>query len=154
MSATIPEDDSTSVAHVVATDGNFDSGVTHDSGPSGVIHPGGGTGSPLEAIRASAPVFAALGDRTRLNLVVRLCSGGPLSIARLTAGAEVTRQAITKHLNILAGAGLVRDIRVGRERLWEVERRQLDEARRCLDRISSQWDDALARLKRAVEGEE
>jgi DNA-binding transcriptional ArsR family regulator len=105
-------------------------------------------------IRGSAPVFAALGDQTRLELVVRLCSGGPLSIARLTAGADVTRQAITKHLNILAGAGLVRDIRVGRERLWEVETRQLDAARRCLERISSQWDDALARLKLAVEGDE
>jgi DNA-binding transcriptional ArsR family regulator len=105
----------------------------------------------FEAIRASVPVFAALGDKTRLDLVVRLCSGGPLSIARLTAGAEVTRQAITKHLNILAGAGLVRDIRVGRERLWEVETRQLEEARRCLENISNQWDDALARLKLAVE---
>jgi DNA-binding transcriptional ArsR family regulator len=105
-------------------------------------------------IRGSAAIFAALGDKTRLDLVGRLCSGGPLSIARLTAGADITRQAITKHLNILADAGLVRDIRVGRERLWEVETRQLEEARRCLDRISSQWDDALARLKLAVEGEE
>ena len=110
--------------------------------------------STLDDIRGSAPVFSALGDKTRLELVARLCSGGPLSIARLTAGSEVTRQAITKHLNILAGAGLVRDIRVGRERLWEVEKGQLDEARRCLERISSQWDDALARLKFAVEGAE
>ena len=114
-------------------------------------HGSGGTGGAFEAIRASVPVFAALGDKTRLDLVVRLCSGGPLSIARLTAGAEVTRQAITKHLNILAGAGLVRDIRVGRERLWEVETRQLEAARRCLENISNQWDDALARLKLAVE---
>lgn len=105
-------------------------------------------------LRNPALVFAALGDKTRLDLVARLCAGGPLSIARLTDGADVTRQAITKHLNILAGAGLVRDIRVGRERLWEVETRQIDEARRCLDRISSQWDDALGRLKLAVEGEE
>ena len=104
--------------------------------------------------RGSAPIFAALGDKTRLDLVARLCSGGPLSIARLTAGADITRQAITKHLNILAEAGLVRDIRVGRERLWEVETRQLEAARRCLERISSQWDDALARLKLAVEGED
>jgi DNA-binding transcriptional ArsR family regulator len=110
--------------------------------------------SARDGIRGSAPVFAALGDKTRLDLVARLCSGGPLSIARLTAGADVTRQAITKHLNILAGAGLVRDVRVGRERLWKVETRQLEEARRCLERISSQWDDALARLKLAVEGEE
>ncbi|MGH8209061.1 MAG: ArsR/SmtB family transcription factor, partial [Steroidobacteraceae bacterium] len=97
----------------------------------------------------------ALGDKTRLHLVTRLCAaGGPLSITRLTADADVTRQAITKHLNILAGAGLVRDIRVGRERLWELERHQLDEARRCLERISSQWEDSLERLKIAVEGEE
>ncbi|MDB6088587.1 MAG: Transcriptional regulator, ArsR family [Gammaproteobacteria bacterium] len=89
-----------------------------------------------------------------LDLVARLCAGGPLSIARLTAGADVTRQAITKHLNVLADAGIVRDLRVGRERLWEVEPRQLEEARRCLDRISRQWDEALARLKLAVEGEE
>lgn len=107
-----------------------------------------------DAIRGSAPIFAALGDKTRLALVARLCTGGPLSIARLTAGADITRQAITKHLNILAGVGLVRDIRVGRERLWEVETGQIEEARRCLERISSQWDDALARLKLAVEGDE
>ena len=107
-----------------------------------------------EAFRTSVLVFAALGDKTRLHLVSRLCAGGPLSITRLSDDVDVTRQAITKHLNILAGAGLVRDIRVGRERLWEVETRQLDEARRCLDRISGQWDEALARLKSAVEGEE
>jgi DNA-binding transcriptional ArsR family regulator len=115
---------------------------------------GGGSTHHTRDIRGSAPIFAALGDKTRLDLVARLCSGGPLSIARLTAGADITRQAITKHLNILAEAGLVRDIRVGRERLWEVETQQLEEARRCLERISSQWDDALARLKLAVEGEE
>jgi DNA-binding transcriptional ArsR family regulator len=124
------------------------------SDPNGPPRPGPGAARDDGDIRGAAPVFAALGDKTRLDLVARLCSGGPLSIARLTAGADVTRQAITKHLNILAGAGLVRDIRVGRERLWEVETPQLDEARRCLERISSQWDEALARLKFAVEGEE
>ncbi|HEY6926077.1 MAG TPA: metalloregulator ArsR/SmtB family transcription factor [Steroidobacteraceae bacterium] len=110
--------------------------------------------SNAQSLTNSVQVFAALGDKTRLDLVARLSAAGPLSITRLTAGADVTRQAITKHLNILAGAGLVRDIRVGRERLWEVEPRQLDEARRCLDRISGQWDAALQRLKLAVEGEE
>jgi DNA-binding transcriptional ArsR family regulator len=96
-------------------------------------------------------VFAALGDQTRLDLVARLCAGGPLSITRLSAGSPITRQAITKHLNTLAEAGLVRDIWAGRERLWEVEPRRLDEARRCLERISSQWDEALARLKSTLE---
>ena len=77
-----------------------------------------------------------------------------MSIARLSAGAAVTRQAITKHLNVLEDAGLVRGIRVGRERLWEIETRQLEEARRFLDRISRQWDDALGRLRLSVERDE
>ena len=153
MSARIPEsNNSAGAAHGSGAGGP--SGAAHSGGGAFNAAHGGGPGAPFDAIRASAPVFAALGDKTRLDLVVRLCAVGPLSIARLTDGAEVTRQAITKHLNILAGAGLVRDIRVGRERLWEVETRQLEAARRCLQNISNQWDDALARPKLAVEGEE
>ena len=100
---------------------------------------------------ASAPIFAALGDGTRLRLVSRLCGGGPMSIARLTAGTRVTRQAVTKHLQVLAGAGLVRGRRQGRESLWELEPRQLEAARRYLDLISQRWDDTLGRLKAALE---
>lgn len=96
-------------------------------------------------------MFAALGDETRLRLVSRLCEQGPLSIAKLTAGSDVTRQAITKHLGVLADAGLVRGTREGRERVWELEPRRLEAARRCLDLISVQWDDALGRLKALVE---
>lgn len=102
-------------------------------------------------VRDSAPVFAALGDETRLRLVARLAEGGPLSIARLTEGEEVSRQAITKHLRVLADAGIARDLRQGRETLWELERRRFDDARRCLDLVSREWDDALARLKSFVE---
>ena len=102
-------------------------------------------------LRVSAPVFAALGDETRLRLVARLGTEGPLSIARLTAGTEVTRQAVTKHLRVLSDAGLARGTRQGRERLWTLEPQPLEEARRCLDMISAQWDVALARLKEAVE---
>src|SRR5205823_2744738 len=98
----------------------------------------------------AVPVFAALGDQTRLRLVGRLCAGGPMSIARLTDGAAVSRQAVTKHLRILAVAGLARSFRLGRERVWELEPRRLDAARQCLDGISAQWDAALARLKRFV----
>jgi DNA-binding transcriptional ArsR family regulator len=98
-----------------------------------------------------APVFAALGDATRLGVVARLCAEGPLSIARLTEGADVTRQAITKHLHALEGAGLVRQSRSGRERIWELETKRLEKARKCLDRISAQWDSALDRLKTLVE---
>lgn len=99
----------------------------------------------------SAPVFAALGDETRLLLVGRLCSGGPLSIARLTEGTAVSRQAITKHLEVLKRAGLVRSSRRGRERIWRLEPEQLDEARQWLEVISAQWDAALERLRHAVE---
>jgi DNA-binding transcriptional ArsR family regulator len=105
------------------------------------------------ALEDSAPVFAALGDQTRLRLVARLGREGPLSISRLTDGAGVTRQAVTKHLRVLAGAGLARGLRQGREQRWQLEATPLDEARRSLERISQRWDEALGRLKAAVEGD-
>src|SRR6195952_5229120 len=92
----------------------------------------------MAKIAEAAPVFAALGDATRLRLVARLCGDGPLSIARLSDGSGVTRQAITKHLHSLAAAGLVRDTRSGRERIWELEPQRLEKARRCLDQIADQ----------------
>ena len=104
----------------------------------------------LRKLRDAAPVFAALGDGTRLTLVTRLCEG-PQSITQLTTGTPVTRQAITKHLQVLAEAGLVRDTWRGRERIWEFEAGRLADARRCLDEISQQWDTALGRLKKFVE---
>jgi DNA-binding transcriptional ArsR family regulator len=103
-------------------------------------------------LAATAPIFAALGDETRLRLVARLCADGPLSISRLTAGTGVTRQAVTKHLQVLAEAGLARSAHQGRESIWELEPEKLEEARSWLDRISSQWDEALGRLKAFVEG--
>jgi DNA-binding transcriptional ArsR family regulator len=99
----------------------------------------------------AAPVFAALGDATRLKLVTRLCVDGPLSIARLSEDAGVTRQAVTKHLQALGNAGLVRDGWRGRERIWELEPRRLEMARRCLDHISREWDSAIERLQAFVE---
>jgi DNA-binding transcriptional ArsR family regulator len=99
----------------------------------------------------SAPLFAALGDTTRLGLVAALCAAGPLSVTQLTAGTEVTRQAVSKHLRLLEEAGLVRVARRGRERLWQLEPHGLEEARRYLDAISRQWDSALLRLKAFVE---
>ena len=99
----------------------------------------------------SAGIFAALGDETRLRLVLRLCDDGPLSIAGLTAGSNVTRQAITKHLRMMEGAGLVRSERQGRESVWRLKQRRLRDARRYLDLISKQWDDALGRLQKFVE---
>ncbi|HEY4865960.1 MAG TPA: metalloregulator ArsR/SmtB family transcription factor [Candidatus Dormibacteraeota bacterium] len=102
-------------------------------------------------VSRAAPVFAALGDETRLALVARLSSDGPLSITRLTAGSAVTRQAITRHLNVLATAGLVSDLRRGRERIWELEPEQMEAARTYLEHISKRWDEALYRLKQFVE---
>ncbi|MFP5306113.1 MAG: ArsR/SmtB family transcription factor [Gammaproteobacteria bacterium] len=99
-------------------------------------------------------MFAALGDPTRLRIVSRLCDGGPLSIARLTEGASVSRQAITKHLRALERAGLVRSGQAGRERLWTLRTERLAEARRYLDQISQQWDDAIERLRAFVELED
>ena len=87
----------------------------------------------------------------RLRLIAVLCVGGAMSITQLTSGTVITRQAVTKHLNVLAAAGLVHDVKVGRERLWEFEPAQLNEARRSLEAIARQWDQALARLKAVVE---
>ena len=104
-----------------------------------------------ERLIGAAPLFAALGGETRLRIVARLSASGPQSIVRLTEGARVTRQAITKHLNALANAGLVRGARVGRERIWELRTERLEEAQRYLDQISDQWDAAIARLREHVE---
>ena len=95
-------------------------------------------------------VFAALGDATRLRLVNRLAAG-PRSITELAGGSGVTRQAIAKHLHVLAKAGLARSMRRGRESMWELEPAPLDDARRTLDLIGKQWDRALERLRRFVE---
>ena len=111
----------------------------------------GRASAALAGARGSAPVFAALGDPTRLRVVDRLSNGGPASIAALTSGSGVTRQAVAKHLRVLADAGLVRGSRQGRESVWKLETVQLAEARRYLDAVSGQWDDALGRLKAFVE---
>lgn len=98
-----------------------------------------------------APILAALGDETRLTIVTKLSSGGPLSIAKLADGARISRQAITKHLRALHDAGVVRSERRGRERIWTLEPARIDDVRRYLTQISQQWDDALERLRAAVE---
>src|ERR1700682_2843586 len=102
-------------------------------------------------VSRAAPVFAALGDETRLALGARLSSEGPLSLTRLPDGSAVTRQAVTKHLDVLATAGLVSDVRRGRERIWELELEQMEAARTYLEHVSKRWDEALGRLKKFVE---
>src|SRR5512141_743846 len=100
---------------------------------------------------ALANVFAALGDPTRLKLVAVLCAGGAFSIAQLTANTEISRQGVTKHLQVLADAGVVRDVKLGRERLWQLEPGQIEEAKRTLEVIGRQWEVALGTLKTFAE---
>jgi len=99
----------------------------------------------------AVPVFAALADATRLRLIGRLSADGPLSITRLSDGTGVTRQAITRHLETLGQAGLVRNARRGRERVWELDRKRLEKAQLYLDQVAAQWDAAADRLKAFVE---
>jgi DNA-binding transcriptional ArsR family regulator len=103
------------------------------------------------AARRAAPVFFALGDATRLGLVHRLSTEGPLSITRLSEGSGMTRQAITRHLHALGRVGLVRDTRQGREHMFSLDLKRLEVARQYLDQVSAQWDAAAARLKAFVE---
>ncbi len=107
---------------------------------------------------SNAELFAALGDDTRLAVLARL-GEGPASIVRLTEsqardpaqGRAISRQALTKHLRVLEKAGLVHQHRAGRESLWSLQRRRLDEARSFLDLMSRRWDDRLERLRAMVE---
>jgi DNA-binding transcriptional ArsR family regulator len=102
--------------------------------------------------RAYAPIFAALGDETRLALVAQLSKGEPRSIARLTEGTRLTRQAITKHLRVLEAARIVHSVRTGRESLFELDPEPIRQVRDYADVVSEQWDQALGRLKAFVEG--
>jgi DNA-binding transcriptional ArsR family regulator len=100
----------------------------------------------------TARLFAALGEPTRLALVAKLGEGSRCSIAQLTAGGALTRQAVSKHLRVLEKARVVRSVRRGRETLYALDPHPLADARSWIDAVSRQWDDALARLKSFVEG--
>ena len=101
--------------------------------------------------QSSAPVFAALGDETRLSLVAKLCGGQPRSISQLTEGSRLTRQAITKHLRVLEQAGIVHGVRAGRESLFEFDPQPMEEIKSYIDLVSEQRDQSLSRLKAFVE---
>lgn len=103
------------------------------------------------SLHDAAPVFAALGDATRLGIVTQLASRGPLPIVQLTDGTGLTRQAVTKHLSALERCGLLSSDRVGRQRIWKLQPRRLTQARSHLDAISAQWDGAIDRLRAFVE---
>lgn len=107
------------------------------------------TGLPaiVRSSEAIANVFAALGDPTRLKLVAVLCAGGAFTIAQLTANTDISRQGVTKHLQVLALAGVVSNVKRGRERLWQLEPEQIAEAKRTLEVIGKEWEVALGKLK-------
>jgi DNA-binding transcriptional ArsR family regulator len=102
-------------------------------------------------LRTRASVFAALGDETRLGLLAKLTNGEPLSIARLTEGTRLTRQAVTKHLRVLEDVGVVHSVKAGRESRFALDPRPIVSAQEYLEHVSRQWDTALARLKALVE---
>ena len=104
-----------------------------------------------DAPSRAAPTFAALGDATRLELLSRLGNGERRSITELSRGLTLSRQAVTKHLHVLSDAGIVDCKRVGRESRFAIRPKGIDQAKDYLSRISAQWDDAVARLRKAVE---
>ena len=106
---------------------------------------------PAAKRQQRAPVFAALGDETRLLLLAKLSGGQPYSISQLTAGSKLTRQAITKHLRVLERVGIVHSIRTGRESRFEFDPRPIEGMKDYLNLVSEQWDQALSRLKLFVE---
>ncbi|MGE0201126.1 MAG: ArsR/SmtB family transcription factor [Candidatus Melainabacteria bacterium] len=108
---------------------------------------------PANPLSGRAAAFAALGDVHRLVLVDRLSSGEAMNIARLSEGFAVSRQAVTKHLRVLADAGLVHARREGREVLYALDLKPFKDNREYLAFVEAQWDQALARLQRYVERE-
>ena len=107
--------------------------------------------SAAAALRTRANIFAALGDETRLGLLAKLVNGEPLSIARLTDGTKLTRQAVTKHLRVLEDVGVVHSVKAGRESRFALDPRPIVSAQEYLEHVSRQWDTALTRLKALVE---
>ena len=105
----------------------------------------------MTATLAAAPLFDALGDPNRLRIVVRLCESGPSSTSQVTEAVSVTRQAATKHLELLQAAGLVASSRRGRERIWTLQTRPLIDAGDYLTQLSRRWDAAIDRLRAYVE---
>ncbi|MEP6896066.1 MAG: metalloregulator ArsR/SmtB family transcription factor [Chloroflexota bacterium] len=98
-----------------------------------------------------APLFAALGDETRLSLIARLCQDSWQSISQLAKGTSLTRQAVTKHLQVLERAGLVKSVRKGRETLFEFDAAPIETMTQYLDAVSNQWEKKLTDLKNYLE---
>lgn len=101
---------------------------------------------PTAAERRAAAVFDALGDPTRRELLTAVGKGGPVTATELAADRSVTRQAIVKHLQLLAAAGLVTTEKVGREQRYTVTTGPLDDAAAWMASVGTAWDRRLAKL--------
>lgn len=106
----------------------------------------------LKTTKQHAHIFAALGDPTRLSLVSKLIDGEPHSISSLSTGTKISRQAVTKHLTVLSGVGLVSKSKEGRETLYSLDPKPIKSLQEYLNIISMQWDESLQNLKSFVEG--
>lgn len=100
---------------------------------------------------ATASLFGALGDPHRLEMVIVLCDAGPKSTLQVAQSIPLSRQAATKHLEVLEAVGVVHSSKRGRERIWTVEPQPLAAASDYLNALSRRWDGAIDRLKAFVE---
>lgn len=103
------------------------------------------------SVATTAAMFDALGDRHRLQIVIGLCDGGARSTLQVAQSIPLSRQATTKHLELLASAGMVTSVKQGRERIWTVKPQALADAGDYLVLLSRRWDDALTRLQAFID---
>jgi DNA-binding transcriptional ArsR family regulator len=96
----------------------------------------------------SGPVFHALADPTRRGLLARLGSLGAASATELARELPVTRQAVVKHLAVLAEAGLANPERQGREVRYRLQPEPLSDAMAWMAGVGAAWDERLAALER------
>jgi DNA-binding transcriptional ArsR family regulator len=98
-------------------------------------------------------VFAAVADPTRRLLMERLRREGAQSISTLSLGLPISRQAVTKHLDQLRDARLIRTRRQGRERLHELDAQPLQDVDDWLRPYAEAWDRRLDALRRHLDEE-
>ena len=98
-------------------------------------------------------VFAAVADPTRRSILGRLRGEGALSVSSLAHVLPISRQAVTKHLDVLERAGLIRKRVQGRERLHELEAEPLREVDDWLAPYAAVWDERLEWLRIHLDGD-
>jgi DNA-binding transcriptional ArsR family regulator len=96
-------------------------------------------------------VFEALADPVRRSLLEQLRTEGPASLGTLADGRPITRQGVTKHLDVLAAAGLISVTRRGRERIHDIAPEPLRQLADFLAPYAAAWDERLGRLTRHLE---